>query len=108
MKAKKYTFEDVMDQSPYSQEFSFHLQEIDFDCSNINSVIAEVAYCISKYTEPGWVNYEILNEDYSWMPEDAGYRIDYEENQKLLKKELAELKALHKYLIRMKPHMVDA
>ena len=59
-------------------------------------MVSEIAYCISKYTEDGWDNYECLNEDYSWIP--LKHRKKYELHQKQLKKELRELKALHKYL----------
>ena len=90
------TEEQILEKAPYSQEWESHIQDINYEFTNLGDMISEVAYCITKYTEDGFDNYECLNEDYSWMPTKP--RKEYELHQKQLRKELRELKALHKYL----------
>jgi hypothetical protein len=88
----------VMKEAPHSVEFSAHCYEIDFipKLETLSDLIAEVKYCISKYTEDGFDNHKYMNEDYSWMPH-CKAKIDYQAYQRQLKQELRELKNLLKY-----------
>ncbi len=88
--------EKILDKAPYSQEWESHIEDINYEFTTISDMVSEVAYCISKYTEDGFDNYECLNEDYSWIP--PKNRKQYESHQKQLKKELKELKNLYNYL----------
>ena len=97
VKGQTVTIGDILSVAPYSQEWESHIQDTNYEFTNLVDMILEVAYCITKYTEDGCDNHKHMNEDYSWMPH-CKAKIDYQAHQRLLKQELRELKALHSYL----------